>query len=138
MTFWKSASLKYGLIGFGVGALLVAAQATIAAPQNALAEVAPGRWQLTEIGGPDSRSICVADPGALLQVQQPGTACARFVLDSDRDSMTVRYTCGGRGHGRSVLTVRSARSIRLETQGISTGTPFATDYDGRFVGPCGS
>lgn len=137
MTIWKSTTLKFGLIGFGLGTLLVAAQAGSAAPQNALTEVAPGRWQLNEIGGPESRSVCVADPGALLQVEQPGDACARFVLDSERDRLTVRYTCGGRGHGRSVLTVRSARSIRLETQGIATGMPFATDYEGRFVGPCG-
>lgn len=137
MTILKSAALKYGLIGFGVGALLIALQAGIAAPRNALAEVAPGRWRLTEIGGSDSRSVCIADPGALLHVQQPDAACTRFVMDSDRDSMTVRYTCGGRGHGRSVLTVRSRRSIRLETHGIAAGMPFSADYDGRFVGPCG-
>lgn len=130
-------SMKFGLAGFAIGAALVGLQAARAVEPAPLAQIAPGEWQLKEIGGTDVRSVCAADPAVLLQVQQPGAACARTVLDNEGRSLTVHYSCGGRGHGRSVLTVRSPRSIRLETQGIATGTPFNMDYDGRFVGPCG-
>lgn len=130
-------SIKFGLMGFAIGAALIGMQAARAVQAAPLAQLAPGEWQLKEIGGTDVRSVCAADPGALLQVQQPGQACARTVVDSAGRSLTVHYSCGGRGHGRSVLTVHTPRSIRLETQGIATGMPFNTDYDGRFVGPCG-
>lgn len=135
---WKS--VKLGVLGFAMGIAWIAAGAAWtnawaqqATPLKALAE---GQWQLSEIDGPGRMSVCVADPGTLLQVRQSHAACTRFVLDSDRSSMTVRYTCGGTGHGRSVLTVRSAHSIKLETQGVAGGAPFAADYDGRLVGPC--
>lgn len=125
-----------GMTGFALGAAVIALHAGRAAPGEPLAPITAGQWQLKEIDGPGSRSVCVADPGALLQIQQPGGGCSRFVLDSARTTMTVHYTCGGRGHGRSTLTVRSPRSIKLETQGVATGSPFAADYDGRFLGPC--
>ncbi len=129
-------SIRYGIAGFALGAAFIGLQAGWAAPPAQLATLAQGEWQLREIDGSNTRSICVADPSVLLQLQQPGQACSRFVLDSEGNRLTVHYTCGGRGHGRSILTVRSARSIKLEMQGIVTGAPFAVDYDGRFVGPC--
>ena len=135
---WKS--VKLGLLGFAMGSAWIAAGAawTSAWAQRAtpLNAVAQGEWRLSEIDGPGRMSVCVADPGTLLQLRQSGTSCTRFVLDSDRSSVTAHYTCGGTGHGRSVLTVRSAHSIKLETQGITRGAPFAADYDGRLVGPC--
>ena len=135
---WKS--VKLGLLGFVIGSAWIAAGAAWTnawaqrvAPLNAVAQ---GRWQLSEINGPGRMSVCVADPGALLQLQQGTSTCTRMVLDRSRSSMTVHYSCGGTGHGRSVLTVRSAHSIKLETQGVTRGAPFAADYDGRLIGPC--
>lgn len=137
---WKS--VKLGLLGFAIGSAWIAAGATWTAAwaQRAtpLQSVAHGKWELSEIDGPGRMSVCVADPGALLQLRQSNAACTRQVLGSDRSSVTVHYTCAGAGHGRSILTVRSAHSIKLETQGISRGTPFAADYDGKLVGPCPS
>lgn len=123
-------SIKLGLLGFVMGGAWIAAGslwggvwAQRATPLNAVAQ---GEWQLSEIDGPGRMSVCVADPGALLRLRQSNNACALFVLDSDRSSVTVRYTRGGTGHGRSVLTVRSAHSIELETQGVTGGrrSPF--------------
>lgn len=135
---WKS--IKLAVLGFAVGSVWLAIGAALAAawaqPATPLNAVAQGEWRLSEIDGPDRRSVCVADPGALLQLRQSHASCSRFILDSDRSSVTVRYSCGGTGHGRSVLTVRSPHSIKLETQGVSAGAPFAADYDGRLVGPC--
>lgn len=126
---------QYGFIGLAFGVGLLGISAGRAAPAQ-LPELATGQWQLREVDGSGVRSVCVADPGALFQIEQPGGSCSRLVLDSARNAMTVHYSCAGRGQGRSTLTVRSARSIRLETQGVATGTPFNADYDGRFVGPC--
>lgn len=135
---WKS--VKLALLGFVAGSAWIAAGvawtgawAQRAAPLQA---VAHGEWQLSEIDGPGRVSLCVADPGTLLQLRQAKANCSRTVLDSGRSSMTVHYSCGGTGHGRSVLTVHSASSIRLETQGVTGGAPFAAEYDGKLIGPC--
>lgn len=137
---WKS--VKLGLLGFVMGSAWIAAGAawTSAWAQQAtpLKTVAQGEWELSEIDGPGHMSVCVADPGTLLQLRQGKAACSRLVLDSSRSRMTVHYTCSGAGHGRSVLTVRSAHSIKLETQGVTRGAPFAADYDGKLIGPCPS
>lgn len=50
--------------------------------------------------------------------------------------MTASYTCSGGSWGRSVLTVRDAASIKLETQGVADGAPFAVDYEAKLVGRC--
>lgn len=137
---WKS--VKLGLLGFVVGSAWIVAGAawTAAWAQYAtpLKAVAQGEWELSEIDGPGHLSVCVTDPGTLLQLGQGKSACTRQVLDSGRSSMTVHYTCSGSGQGRSILTVRSAGSIRLETQGVTRGAPFAADYDGKRIGPCPS
>ena len=65
-------SIKFGLLGFAIGASLIALQASRAAEPAQLPKIAPGEWQLKEIGGTDVRLVCAADPGALLQIEQPG------------------------------------------------------------------
>lgn len=102
----------------------------------ALAEVAPGEWQLKEIGGTETKSVCLADPAQLFQVQHPNATCKRNVLDSSAKAATVQYTCAAGGSGRTTLTVRSSQSIKVETQGMSGGAPFAFDYDAKRIGDC--
>lgn len=119
-----------------VGAALVAGGPVGAVQRPTLTPVTAGEWQLSEIDGPARVNVCIGDVGDLIPLRPGSGGCTRFVLDGDRASLTVRYTCGGTGHGRSVLTVRSAHSIKLETQGVAGGLPFAADYDGRRVGPC--
>ena len=53
-----------------------------------------------------------------------------------RDSATIRYTCPGRGHGLTTITVESGTVVRLQTQGLFHGAPFDLDYEGRWQGRC--
>ncbi|MEG3088117.1 DUF3617 domain-containing protein [Sphingomonas sp. PB4P5] len=103
----------------------------------ALRAVAPGQWLLKEKGG-ESRSLCVADPRALMQIEHGPAQCTRFIVADTPRSATVHYTCPGAGHGRSTISVEGKEQFRLETQGILDGAPFDTEYEGHRVGQCGA
>ena len=118
------------------GLIASAAVAAGAVQIAALAEVTPGEWQLKEIGGTATKSVCVADPAQLFQVQHPNATCKRNVLDSSAKAATAQYTCAAGGSGRTTLTVRSSQSVKVETQGMSGGAPFAFDYDAKRIGDC--
>jgi len=123
--FWAAFAAAAGL----------AAGVAIAAPLG----LSVGRWQLHEIGvGGPPRLVCVRDPIQLIQLNHPGIACNRFVIDDSPGHLTVQYKCAGAGYGRSTITVEQPGLIRLETQGIGPdGQPFDTSYEGRLAGECG-
>lgn len=116
------------------GAVLTAG-VVIAAPLG----LAPGRWQLHEIGtGQPPRYVCVRDPIQLIQLEHPGLPCQRFLLDDSPGHLTIQYKCAGAGYGRSAISVEERGLIRLDTQGIGPdGRPFDARYEGRLVGECG-
>ncbi|MES2445413.1 MAG: hypothetical protein V4574_21515 [Pseudomonadota bacterium] len=119
------------LILFGAGA---------AAPQRhaaliALNSIEHGQWQLREEGGPTSK-LCVTNPAALLQLRHPGAQCTQVVVENSREVATIHYTCPGHGYGRTTVSVETARLVRIETQGIVDGAPFASELEGRKVGVC--
>ena len=118
------------------GALGMTAIAAGAVQIAALADVAPGEWQLKEIGGTETKSVCLADPAQLFQIQHAAATCKRTVIDSAAKAATVQYTCAAGGSGRTTLTVRSSQSIKVETQGMAGGAPFAFDYDAKRIGDC--
>lgn len=121
------------------GTLLVtgaSASAHLAIQQlSALNTVERGQWQLKEAGGA-VRKLCVANPAALLQLYHGSPNCPQTVVDSGKDRVTVHYSCRGRGYGRTTLTVETPALIRLETQGVLDGMPFASDMEGRKTGGC--
>lgn len=119
------------------GLLFMIAAAAAAQGVTILNTVAPGEWRVHEIGVRGSeRSLCVRDPGRLLQIRHGASACARFVIASGPRSATIRYTCPGRGYGVTTITVESDTLIRLQTQGLVRGAPFDFDYEARRRGPC--
>lgn len=122
----------------GIAVVLAAAGAAGAAQAPrlaALAAIQPGQWQLAEPGG-TVRTMCVADPRALLQIEHGAAQCSRFVIADDRRAATVHYTCPGSGHGRSTISVVDGGQFHLQTQGIHNGAPFDIDYEARRTGPC--
>ena len=123
-----------------VSALVLVASAGAASPQRAdplvaLGAIERGEWQLKEASG-GIRKLCVTNPGALLQIRHGGTQCQRFVMDNSARSATVRYTCAGHGNGRTTLTVETGKLLRIETQGVADGAPFAEEYEARLLGRC--
>lgn len=121
------------------GLIAVSAAATGQGPRLAVLDaVLPGSWQLHEIGGPgQDRTICVRDPGLLLQIRHGTTACSRYVVAETPRSATINYTCPGMGNGRTTITVENGSLARIQTQGIAGGAPFDHDYEARRLSACG-
>jgi hypothetical protein len=105
-------------------------------PVAALNAVERGEWQLRETNG-GLRKVCLGNPSTLIQIRHPGQQCQYYVMDNGARTATVRYTCAGHGQGRTTLTVETGKLIRLETQGVADGSPFAEEYEGRLLGRCG-
>ena len=112
-------------------------QTVAASNMPALAIVQPGQWLLKSRANPgESRSLCVSDVRALLQVQHGSAMCSRFVIFNSARETTVHYTCPGAGHGRTTIKVETPRLIQIESQGIAKQEPFAFELEGRRVGDC--
>jgi len=101
----------------------------------ALAGLESGEWQLKAPEG-DLRKICLGSRAALVQVMHVGLQCDHVVIDNSPRSATIRYTCPGRGNGRTVISVETPRLISIQTQGVIDGAPFAAEFEGRRVGAC--
>ncbi len=103
----------------------------------ALTNIESGQWILRGANPAANRSVCVADPRILLQVEHARSVCSRFVIANDPKATTVHYTCPGAGHGRTTLRVETPRLIQIDSQGIAGKEPFAVHFEGRRVGACG-
>jgi hypothetical protein len=104
---------------------------------TALSMLEPGLWQL-RIPGEPARNICLGDPAALMQLRHSGVACSRLVIENERTSATVHYSCPGAGWGRTTLRITTPRSARIDTQGIAANAPFDVSVDARRTGDCGT
>jgi len=105
------------------------------APLAALGAIEQGQWQLSETGG-GAQKMCLSNPAVLLQLRHPGAGCTQVVIENSRDVATVHYTCPGHGYGRTTVSVETARLIRVDTQGVVDGAPFASEFEGRKLGAC--
>ena len=128
--------LRRGALGLA-GIIAVAAPVfALSVPKlEALAKLEPGRWQLREPDGA-ARSICLADPAVLVQLEHEAANCESEVLASETGAATVEYTCPGRGFGRTSIRVETPRLARIDTQGFADGRPFAYRVEARKTGAC--
>jgi len=101
----------------------------------ALNAIEHGQWQLRETDGGTSK-LCVTNPATLLQLRHPGAQCTQVVVENSREVATIHYTCPGRGYGRTTISVETSKLVRIDTQGIVDGAPFASEFEGRKVGVC--
>lgn len=106
---------------------------------TALARLEPGLWQIRDLADRSAapKSLCVADPDILTQVEHRSAPCSRLVLSNDERSATVHYTCPAHGFGRTSVRVESSRLAKIDTQGIIDNAPFAYRAEARRVGACG-
>lgn len=118
--------------------IAVSAQPARAPTLRAMHGVEGGRWLLRTRNAPaaTARERCVRDPSAFLHLRHSGAMCTRFVIDDGRRSATVHYTCPGAGHVRTAITVDSVRALRIESEGVANGMPFADAIDARRLGGC--
>ena len=113
---------------------------TLGAAQRpaALAVTSGGLWEIDGLPGAKAPArICGADTGVLAQYEHRGQLCTRMVISDTPTATVIHYTCAGGGFGRSVLTLLTPRSLRIETQGISENLPFNYVLQARRVGECG-
>lgn len=107
-------------------------------PLTMLDQLVDGRWELRLRGG-DRRQverICLRDGRGLIQLRHPEQPCDRLVVEDSPSSVTVQYTCRGRGYGRTHIRMESDQLVQLESQGIAGGLPFDFAAEGRRVGSC--
>jgi hypothetical protein len=122
------------IVGAGVTCALVLGAA---AKPAALAQVAPGLWEVSGVPGTKKPVVqCVGDLLALAQFEHRSENCSRHVIRDAGSSTTVEYNCPGGGFGRTEVGVVTPRSLRLDTQGISGGLPFHYVAQARRVGDC--
>jgi hypothetical protein len=130
MARWVIASILSGTI--------LAAAAAIAAPRPAaLAQAAPGLWEVYRL--PGAREVtheCVGDVTVLAQYEHRHQRCTSSIVSDGPIATVIQYSCPGGGFGRSTLTMITPRSLRIETQGISDNLPFNYQLQARRVGDC--
>jgi hypothetical protein len=106
-----------------------------AGPANALATIEPGEWRL-HIKGEAPRSLCVADPAALLQLRHGPAVCSHLVVTNDAKQATWQYSCPKAGWGRTTVHVLTPRAVTIDSQGIADNAPFAFSADAHRIGAC--
>jgi hypothetical protein len=112
---------------------LVASRPAIDSPLHARA----GLWEVSRSAtGAAAERVCLADPMLLAQWEHRGGACTRVVISQEGLSAKVQYTCTGGGLGQSEITLLTPRSLRVNTQGIADGLPFAYALHARRIGNC--
>lgn len=128
--------LRWGALGLaGLVAVAAPVFAFALADLEAFSQLERGRWQLRDPAG-DSRSICLGDPTALVQLEHGGVSCEQEILASEKGGATVQYSCPGRGYGHTSIRVETPRLARIDTQGLIDGRPFSYRAEARKVGNC--
>jgi hypothetical protein len=102
----------------------------------ALRALQPGQWQLTDSDNGAVKRLCLSNAAALLQLRHAGPTCAQTVEADGAESTTVRYSCTGRGYGRTTVSVETPRLAKVDTQGVIDGAPFQSEFEARRIGDC--
>ena len=106
-------------------------------PLTMLDRLADGRWELRIRGDRNQvERICVHSGRSLIQLRHPEQACDKLVVEDSDTSVTVQYTCRGRGYGRTHIRRESDNLIQVDSQGIAGGLPFEFSAEGRRIGDC--
>ena len=96
-----------------------------------------GLWEVSRSAtGAGAEKICVPNSAALAQWEHRGKQCTRTVISSTDEEAVIHYTCRGKDFGHSTVRVVTPRTLRIDTQGISGGYPFAYVLHARRAGNC--
>jgi hypothetical protein len=106
-------------------------------PAVMLDQLEDGEWELRLRDQPGApRHICLGDARKLIQLRHPGQNCTQVIVEDTPDSVTVQYTCRGRGYGRTHVRREADNLVQIDSQGIARGRPFSFDAEARRVGSC--
>lgn len=129
-----------GKLGFLGGAVMALSFCLPIAAQSGggamLASLTKGEWTIRfRDGGPD-RKICVRNGNELVQLRHKSSNCSRFVVEDAASQVTIQYSCGGNGYGRTSIRKETSSLVQLESQGIANGLPFQLTAEARRTGSC--
>ncbi|PXA97876.1 hypothetical protein DMC47_11520 [Nostoc sp. 3335mG] len=131
-------SIRWMAAAFALVGGAAVAQPAAAPTLTAMRAVAPGNWSLRVLGSAEApRTSCVTDTSTFLRLKLRTAQCSRFVIEDSPRIATVHYTCPGIGHVRTTIHVDTPRALRIESEGIADGMPFADAYEARRIGNCG-
>jgi len=100
------------------------------------AMVGPGVWEIGKNAAGRGERVCLPDPALLMQWEHRAKRCTQTVVNPAPDSAEVHYSCAGGDFGTSRVEVLTPRSIKVDTQGIAQGLPFAYVIHARRIGDC--
>ena len=119
----------------GAGAMFLALTA-VSRPM-VLTRVSGGLWEFSGLHGmPSPQRICVPNTADFAQIEHRNLPCSRTVIRETGSTAEVHYSCSGGRFGQTNLSLITPRSLRIETQGISTDGPFHHVVQARRVGEC--
>jgi hypothetical protein len=109
-----------------------------APPQpRALASIEPGLWEVSRSAtGRNPARLCLRDVQELALVGHPGERCTRTILSDRPGELLLDLNCPRNEFARSRISVTTPRSLKIETQGIHGGAPFAMTFFARRTGTC--
>lgn len=117
----------------------VAAATTAAQRPAALAQAAPGLWEISGYPGAKAPAReCFGNVAVFAQYEHRRLNCSESLVSDHPPSSVIQYSCPGGGFGRTTVTMITPRSLRIETQGISDNLPFNYVLQARRVGDCPS
>lgn len=125
--------LRSRLARFGACAAIALAVGGAGLPS---AMIGPGEWQVSTTATGGGEKLCLSDPALLTQWEHRSKPCERIILSSSVDRAEVHYTCPGGGFGTSKVEELTPRSVRVDSQGIADGFPFARTIFAHRVGAC--
>ncbi len=99
-----------------------------------------GLWRLRPASGTSSPlpvdQYCVGDATRLAQLRHSDAVCAQNVLRSSANSVTISYSCRGKGQGITVIRKETNRLIQIQSQGTWNNSPFSFTAEARRAGAC--
>jgi hypothetical protein len=105
-----------------------------------LDQLEAGRWELRIRGAAAGavESVCINNGRKLIQLRHQSQLCERTIVDDSANSVTIHYTCQGKGYGLTHIRRESGRLVQIESQGIADGSPFEFQAEARKFGECAS
>ncbi len=130
-------SRKISILSAAAAAVVALAPASAQAPELAmLNSLQRGAWELRLRPDGDTQRICVRTGREFIQIRHRQPNCDRFVVQDERNEVTVQYTCRGNGYGRTTIRSEGRDVVQVRSQGIHGGAPFSLEGEARRVGSC--
>jgi hypothetical protein len=137
----KHSNIRLILLTFIISGGATAAFAVVQSNgPNLLDSLNRGMWQFRAIGGGDAGTdvarLCVDDVTKLAQIQHKDFDCTQYVVRSSATTITISYSCRGKGQGLTTIRKESNKLIHIDSQGIRDNSPFSFTVEARNSGPC--